>query len=140
MESWTVFCFRLQQLLFGHTVFVTPLRTAVKRALAKCRLPRYKSCFALAGSPPRNIFRVVAGGLFGLCGQERLDELLRGTRYPTHPTPSPVPNKPYGFCGRKAPWGEMDTLELWSCAKVAVASLGSPSLISLMVSVDVKQH
>ena len=21
-----------------------------------------------------------------------------------HPPPSPVPNKPYGFCGRKAPW------------------------------------
>jgi len=30
--------------------------------------------------------------------------------------------------------------ELWSCVKVEVAVLGSPSLISLMVSVDVKQH
>ena len=30
--------------------------------------------------------------------------------------------------------------ELRSCAKVEVAVLGSPSLIVLMVSVDVKQH
>ena len=30
--------------------------------------------------------------------------------------------------------------ELRSCVKVEVAVLGSPSLISLMVSVDVKQH
>ena len=29
---------------------------------------------------------------------------------------------------------------LRSCVKVEVAVLGSPSLISLMVSVDVKQH
>ena len=28
----------------------------------------------------------------------------------------------------------------WSCVKVEVAVQGSPSLISLMVSVDVKQH
>ena len=30
--------------------------------------------------------------------------------------------------------------ELRSCVKVEVAYLGSPSLIVLMVSVDVKQH
>ena len=30
--------------------------------------------------------------------------------------------------------------ELKSCVKVVVAVLGAPSLISLMVSVDVKQH
>ena len=30
--------------------------------------------------------------------------------------------------------------ELTSCVKVEVAVMGSPSLISLMVSVDVKQH
>ena len=30
--------------------------------------------------------------------------------------------------------------ELRSCVEVEVAVLGSPSLISLMVSVDVKQH
>ena len=33
-------------------------------------------------------------GLFGLCGSERRDELLMGTRS----SPFPVPNKPYGFC------------------------------------------
>ena len=33
-----------------------------------------------------------------------------------------------------------DWLELRSCVKVEVAVLGSPSLISLMVSVDVKRH
>ena len=43
----------------------------------------------------------------------------------------PVPNSPYGLCGRKA------TL---NCVKVEVAVLGSPSLIVRTVSVDVKQH
>ena len=32
------------------------------------------------------------------------------------------------------------TRELWSCVKVEVAVLGSPSLIIPTVSVDVKQH
>ena len=37
---------------------------------------------------------VVADGLFDLCGPERLDELLVGTR---PRTPFPVSDKPYGF-------------------------------------------
>ena len=44
----------------------------------------------------------------------------------------PVHNKPDGFCGRKS--------ERRSCVKVEVAALGSPSLISLMVSVNVKHQ
>ena len=48
-----------------------------------------------------------------------------------------VPNEPYGFCGRKA---RLNWTELRSCVKVEVAVLCSPSLISLMVSVDVKQN
>ena len=52
-----------------------------------------------------------------------------------------VPNSPYGLCGRKATLSEEDLgLELRSCVKVEVAVLGSPSLIVLMVSVDVMQH
>ena len=35
---------------------------------------------------------------------------------------------------------KVTTSELRSCVKVEVAVLGSPSLIILMVSVDVKQH
>ena len=50
----------------------------------------------------------------------------------------PFPNKPHGFCGRKATLNSLS--ELKSCVKVEVAVFGSPSLISLMVSVDVKQH
>ena len=47
----------------------------------------------------------------------------------------PVPDSPYGFCGRKA------TLNLNSDFRSYVkAVLGYPSLIVLMVSVDVKQH
>ena len=45
----------------------------------------------------------MADGLFGLYGLERRDELLTGTP----PLPFPlflVPDKPYSFCGRKAPW------------------------------------
>ena len=36
--------------------------------------------------------------------------------------------------------GRRQTSELRSCVKVEVIVLGSPSLIVLMVSVDVKQH
>ena len=51
----------------------------------------------------------------------------------------PVPNSPYGLCGRKA------TLicsfsELRSCVKVEVDVLGSPSITVLMAFVDLKQH
>ena len=53
---------------------------------------------------------------------------------------SPVPNSPYGLCGRKATLN-CSISELRSCVKVEVAVLGSSSLIVLMVSaVDVKQH
>ena len=53
-----------------------------------------------------------------------------------------VPNMPYGFCGRKEETLKLNTLysELRSCVKVEVAVLGSPSPISLMVSVDVTHH
>ena len=51
----------------------------------------------------------------------------------------PVPNSPYGLCGRKAAFEEEEDSisELRSCVKVEVDVLGSPSLIVLMVSVDV---
>ena len=54
----------------------------------------------------------------------------------------PVPNSPYGLCGRKATLNEQlaHPTELRSCVKVEVAVLGSPSLISLMVSEDVRQQ
>ena len=47
----------------------------------------------------------------------------------------PVPNKPCGLCGRKATLNWVWS-ELRSRVKVEVAVLGSPSLISLTVSVD----
>ena len=46
----------------------------------------------------------------------------------------------YGLCGLEATSEEDFTSELMSCVKVKVAVLGSPSLIVLMVSVDLKQH
>ena len=75
----------------------------------------------------------------------------------------PVPNIPYGPCGRKATLNcslkkkkkkknptknknktknplNCSISELRSCVKVEVAVLGSPSLIFLVVSVDVKQQ
>ena len=53
----------------------------------------------------------------------------------------PAPDSPYGLCGRKATlnWNFASS-ELWSCVTVEVAVLGFPSLRSLLVSVDVKQH
>ena len=49
-----------------------------------------------------------------------------------------VPNSPYGPCGRKEILEEEE--ELMSCVIFEVAVLGSPSLIVLIVSVDVKQR
>ena len=48
----------------------------------------------------------------------------------------PVPNSPYGLCGRKA------TLKnrVQELCEVEVADLGSPSLIVRTVSADVNQH
>ena len=60
------------------------------------------------------------------------------THYSRPPPPLPPPPPP------PPPLHRVSTLallaELRSCVKVDVAVLGSPSLISLMVSVDVKQH
>ena len=53
----------------------------------------------------------------------------------------PVCNHPYGLCGRKATLNlNCSISELRSCVTVEMAILGSPSLMVLMVSVDVKQH
>ena len=52
----------------------------------------------------------------------------------------PVPNSPYGLCGREA-IRNLSPSELRSrVVKVEVDVLGSPSLTVLSVSVDVKQH
>ena len=50
---------------------------------------------------------------------------------------------PCGLCGRKATYEEEEAVnvsELRSCVKVQMAVLGSPSLITPTVSVDVKRH
>ena len=54
----------------------------------------------------------------------------------------PVPNSPYGLCGRKATLNvsTQHVSELRSSLKVEVAVLGSPSLTVLMVSVYIKQY
>ena len=52
----------------------------------------------------------------------------------------PVPNSPYGLCGRKATLNERTSELNISVKKIEVAVLYCPSLISLMVSVDTKQH
>ena len=56
----------------------------------------------------------------------------------------PVPNSPYGLCGRKPTLKREKererARERERDVKVEVAVLGSPFLIVLMVSVDVKQH
>ena len=50
-----------------------------------------------------------------------------------------VPNSPCGLCGHKATLN-CSISQFRSCVKVEVDVLDSPSLIVLMVSVDVKQH
>ena len=50
---------------------------------------------------PHHLNVVVLVMVDGLYGSERRDELLTGTLLP--PPPNPAPNKPCGFCGRKAP-------------------------------------
>ena len=51
----------------------------------------------------------------------------------------PVPDSPYGLYGHKATVNK-EPPELRGCVKVKVAVLGSPSLIVLMVSMDIKQQ
>ena len=53
--------------------------------------------------------------------------------------PVTVPYSQYTEC-LKAGGLQAFSTEFRSCVKVEVAVLGSPSLISLMVSVDVMQH
>ena len=62
---------------------------------------------------------------------------------------SPIPNKPYGFCGRKAPRKKEETQpsEIRSCVKtgrwtwaLTPCSIIPPSLISHAVSVEVQHH
>ena len=50
----------------------------------------------------------------------------------------PVPNSPYGVCGRKAVLNLNVVIK--SCSGVVVAVLSSPYLIVLMVFVDAKQY
>ena len=53
----------------------------------------------------------------------------------------PVPNSPYGLCGRKTTLNSNSrTSKLRSCVKVTVDVLSFPSLIVRTVSVDSKQH
>ena len=53
----------------------------------------------------------------------------------------PVPNSPYGLCGRRAAVKRIQISKVRSCVKEDMEVLASPSLIVLnMVSVDVKQH
>ena len=86
----------------------------------------------------------IPNGPYGLCSvkaklpSHRAQELCesRGGR-----PGFPVPNSPYGLCGRKVTMKlKHQVSELRCCVKVEVAVLGSPSLMVLMVSVDVKQH
>ena len=49
----------------------------------------------------------------------------------------PVPNSPYGLCGRKATFELESATELRICVKVEVAVLGSSFLIVLTLTVDV---
>ena len=52
-----------------------------------------------------------------------------------------IPNGPYGLCARKVTLKlKHQVSELRSCVKVEVAVLGSPSLMVLTVSVDVKRQ
>ena len=89
--------------------------------------------------PASTRLRIIIKQSLKSCGLFRVQELCesRGGR-----PALPVPNSPCGFCGRKATLklNLLPLSELRSCVKVEVAVLCSPSLIVLVVSVDVKQH
>ena len=77
-------------------------------------------------TPVQSVYRVRAQELCGCRGG---------------PPGLPVPNKPGGFCGRKATLKQNCTeSELRSCVKIEGAVLGSLSLIVHKVYMDVKQH
>ena len=75
---------------FPDIVFTTLFRTPVETAVSGVhKLLR-------TGGVPTPLTLAVADRLFGLYGSEHVHELFTSTRSP----PFPVPNKPYGFCGR----------------------------------------
>ena len=51
----------------------------------------------------------------------------------------PVPNSPYGLCGRKVTVNE-ESAELRSCVKIEVNVLGSLPVIVHTAPVNVRQH
>ena len=69
-------------------------------------LSQYSCLFSRGPHLLNIVVPAVADGLFGLCGSERFHQRFISTLpHPTPPPlPFPVPDKPYGFCGRKAPW------------------------------------
>ena len=82
MVSWTVLCFSFQQLVVQTFVFVTLLCAAVERA--SCEVHK----LLRTGVVPTNltaIVLVVADGLFGPCGLERLGQAIH--RYLILPFP-----------------------------------------------------
>ena len=119
----------------GLPVPNSPYGLCERKATLKNRAQ--KLCESQSGRPGLP----VPNNLYSFCGRKatlknRAPELCenRGGR-----PELPVADKPYGFCGRKATLNRTHP-ELRNCVKVEVAILDSPSLIILMVSVDVKQH
>ena len=53
---------------------------------------------------------------------------------------APLPNSPFGLCGRKATLNFYIMFRAQELCKNRGGHSGLPSLIVLMVSVDVKQH
>ena len=93
-------------------------------------------CESLGGRPELP----VPNNPYSFCGRQTIfeDKFLELCESRGGRPRLPVLNKPYGFCGRRAIFEDKE--ELRSCVKVEVAVLGSPSIINLMVSVDVKQY
>ena len=99
------------------TTTLTPSLGLCSAQLLKQQTAKYTSCLALA----------VADGLFDLCGSKRTDELFMGAG-PPPPTPHfPVPSKPYGFCGRKAPCESGDDIECFPGEKPETSATDTAS-------------
>ena len=75
----------------------------------------------------------VADGLFGLCGLKCLDQLFIST-------PPPFSNKPYGFCGRKAPWKKADYVSHTAVSHRTHHCVTVPITVCLTLQITVSQN
>ena len=115
-------------------VLVTLSSTAVERAIAQCT-----GRWAMARGHRLNT-SIVLAAVHGLSGLFRAVSAVEPfiLSPPSHSVP--VPNRPTRLCGRKATLNQTSNNSVQELCESRSGRHGLPVLMSLTVSVDIKQH